>query len=299
MSHILKVDQFYSDAKKMRAHFDKRFADPQGIEADRFVWDYWHVPDQYTLLRTPAYHYFPEKMYLAFHEELVMWGRKTLGCWDISPPWLSCYINGCKQELHSDVPHGPWAFVYSLTPWEQRRFTGGETLIIKPQVLSYWQNFGSEQDRELSSFIDRIPAEMNRLTVFDPRYPHGVTEVRGTQDPREGRLVIHGWFMEPKTYVEGGLADEELALEEILNSAFDQVQELLGKNESIQGTVSIQLKVNKEGSVTHSGFGTNTLLTVTGQVPKKLNSALLILYKKLKFPKAAGASEMTIPLIFR
>ncbi len=26
----------------------------------------------------------------------------------------------------------------------------------------------------------------------DPRFPHGVREVHGTKDPREGRLVLHG-----------------------------------------------------------------------------------------------------------
>lgn len=29
-------------------------------------------------------------------------------------------------------------------------------------------------------------------TVFDPRFPHGVREVRGTRDPLKARLVIHG-----------------------------------------------------------------------------------------------------------
>jgi len=144
MNHLLTVKNFYSDAKKMRGVFEDRFKDPRNTDSQRFVWDYWHVPDQYTLVRTPAYYYFPQKMYEAFHQYLVDWGRQNLGCHDISAPWLSYYVDGCKQELHSDVPHGPWAYVFSLTPWKNRTFSGGETLLLRPSVLNYWQNFVDE-----------------------------------------------------------------------------------------------------------------------------------------------------------
>lgn len=48
-----------------------------------------------------------------------------------------------------------------------------------------------------------VEPEFNRLTVFDPRLPHGVRPVRGTQDPREARLVLHGWFTEPTPFFTG------------------------------------------------------------------------------------------------
>lgn len=31
-----------------------------------------------------------------------------------------------------------------------------------------------------------------QLSVFDPRFPHGVRPVSGTRDPQQGRLVLHG-----------------------------------------------------------------------------------------------------------
>ena len=40
------------DAAALRGVFDQRFADPRAIRPERFLWDYWHVPDQYTLVRT-------------------------------------------------------------------------------------------------------------------------------------------------------------------------------------------------------------------------------------------------------
>ena len=71
--HLVR-DGFSADAKALRGVFDERFADPRSTRADRFVWDYWHVPNQYTLLRTPAWEYFPEPLYERFHEALVLWG---------------------------------------------------------------------------------------------------------------------------------------------------------------------------------------------------------------------------------
>ena len=123
---LLIVDRFAEEAAPLRAHFEERLADPRSTRGDRFVWDYWHVPGQYTALRTPAWLFFPKKLYEAFHQRLAWWGRRVLGCHDISPPWLSNYVDGCRQELHGDLPHGQWAFVFSLTPWTKRRFTGGE-----------------------------------------------------------------------------------------------------------------------------------------------------------------------------
>lgn len=291
-------------AKPLRHAFDSNFADPRSTSADRFVWDYWHVPGQYTALRTPAYTYFNEKLYRQLHHEIVMWGRRTLGCWDISPPWMSCYIEGCKQELHSDVPHGPWAFVFSLTPalkWSQRKFSGGETLILKPQVLNYWQNFSQAQDRELDSFVDKIESPFNQLTVFDPRYPHGVNEVRGTHNPAEGRLVIHGWFTEPKTYLEGSLKPQAKKVESLLDGTFDQVvalvQECNQQMLALQGVLSLQLQILPSGKVENCRFATANVLDQFGDSPSVFLRRLKTIYLRLQFPKSTGKTLLTLPLI--
>ena len=141
------VDRFAAEARALRAHFDVRFSNPRSATADRFVWDLWHVPGQYTALRTPAWEFFPKKAYDAFHQRLVWWGRRTLGCHDVSPPWLSCYVNGCEQRLHGDLPHGPVAFVFSLTKWDTRTFRGGETLLVRDEVLDFWRGFISTRWR--------------------------------------------------------------------------------------------------------------------------------------------------------
>src|ERR1043166_2295879 len=80
---VIVVDRFRPESPQLRAVFDARFAAPREAHADRFVWDYWHVPDQYTALRTPAWTYFPRRLYAQFHNRLVAWGRSVLGCHDI------------------------------------------------------------------------------------------------------------------------------------------------------------------------------------------------------------------------
>lgn len=46
--------QFLPAARQLRDVFDERFAEPRSNAPERFLWDYWHVPDQYTLIRTQA-----------------------------------------------------------------------------------------------------------------------------------------------------------------------------------------------------------------------------------------------------
>ena len=93
--------------------------------------------------------------------------------------------------------HGPWAFVLSLTRWEERRFSGGETMLLAPSTLSHWATHSSDAVVERSDLMQLVEPAFNQLAVFDPRVPHGVREVRGCRDPRAARVVLHGWFVEP------------------------------------------------------------------------------------------------------
>lgn len=263
--HYLTIDKFYPKAKRLRDVFDKRFANPLLTHADRFVWDYWHVPGEYTHLRTPAYNYFPQKLYEHFHRYLVQWGREHLGCHDVSPPWLSCYIQGCRQFPHQDVPHGPLAFVYSLTP-HKRKFRGGETFISKPRTL--------------------IKPEFNRLTLFNPSLTHGVTEVKGTHDPREGRLVIHGWFVNPRPFWVGPLnvQDVQSGLDEGLGRV--PFGELALEN----GFASYRLKITPEGKVREARVLADSF------VGRETAKQLLPFLRVFRFVKRSKGTTLTLPL---
>lgn len=267
--HYLTVDSFFPEARKLRAVFDQRFKDPLRSAPERFVWDYWHVPGEYTVLRTPAYHYFPKTIYERFHRHLVRFGREQLGCHDVSPPWLSCYVEGCRQEPHQDLPHGPLAFVFSLTPWAQRTFRGGETFIMKPRT--------------------RIEPQFNRLTLFNPSLIHGVRQVKGTHDPREGRLVIHGWFVNPRPFWTGPMRVEEIEValgESLSNAGFDLLQ--LG-----QGLLSLRLEILPSGRVRRVSTLINSLMGAKPAHVERLKAQALA----WRFPSKASGTKLTLPLM--
>jgi hypothetical protein len=289
---------FFKNAKLLRKEFENGFIDPRSTDSKRFIWDFWYFKNQYHHLRTPAHYFFSKKNYVDFHSQLVQWGRSNLGCHDVSPPWLSYYVDGCFQNMHADVPHGPWAFVYSLTP-KNRKFEGGETFILKDDVLNYWKSFSDKDHREFKSFFHIIAPEFNQLTVFDPRRPHGVTEVKGSRDPLEARIVIHGWFVEPRPYVVGGLSAKQVGL--VLNKLFHNLQEFLNQQSLLHGCLALRLRVNSGGTVSQFKIISNSLIDL--YVPENKNIKLIHTlknyFKKVKFPSSPKPSEMTIPLLFR
>jgi hypothetical protein len=262
--HYLTVDRFHPQAEALRRVFDRRFAEPLRASRERFVWDYWHVPGEYTQLRTPAFEYFPSALYASFHRRLVRFGREQLGCHDISPPWLSCYVEGCRQEAHQDLPHGPLAFVFSLTRWQKRKFRGGETFIQKPRTF--------------------IEPKFNRLTLFNPALTHGVREVRGTHDPREGRLVMNGWFVNPRPFWTGPLSPEDVQL------ALDDGLSRLDPRKLESGFGSFRLAIAPGGEVREVRPLVDTF--ASARVTKELASQL----GKVRFPKKPRGSRLTFPL---
>jgi hypothetical protein len=56
VKHVFTVQNFLSEplASSLRGTYDEKFANPCELSGARFCWDYWHVPGQYTQMRTPA-----------------------------------------------------------------------------------------------------------------------------------------------------------------------------------------------------------------------------------------------------
>jgi hypothetical protein len=275
------LPKFSPFANGLRNHFDQRFEDPRRATQDRFVWDYWHVPEQYTLLRTPAYQYFPPTLYKKFHMHLVNWGREHLGCHDISPTWLSSYVEGCFQGLHQDEPHGPLAFVLSLTNWSKREFSGGETLILKDRESSS----GFREQRQIFHYI---APQFNQLAVFDPSLTHGVNEVRGVRDPRQSRLVLHGWFLQPRVFWQGGLRAPQVG--RVLD---EQLPAILEHFPEMNGFISLRLQITKTGKVTAI-----KKLFETINNPREERTLIRALLA-LSFPKTKSGAKLTLPMVFK
>ena len=298
---VLTIERFSQDATALRAEFDAKFADPRRALTNRFVWDYWNVPGQYTALRTPAWEYFSAKLYQRWHTALVGWGRRVLGCHDISPPWLSNYVEGCKQELHGDLPHGPWAFVFSLTPWQKRIFSGGETMLVRDEVLDFWDQFTSVRSIEQGEILRFIEPRFNRLIVFDPRIPHGVREVRGTTEPRAGRLVMHGWFVSPRPFIDGPLQNSRgaVAVAAHIDALSPVVAQTLGSL-PLAGLISYQLSVAPSGEIARVTVLSDTTRTVLAMEPERQRAARALRKHLLswKLPTRPQSSTVTLPLLF-
>jgi hypothetical protein len=239
------VDNFFDGAEGMREVYDARFGTPRAASDDRFVWDFWHIPDQYSYLRTPGQSFFPPDLYGDLVVRLRAWGLANIGCAGLVRPWLSYYVDGCHQALHADVPQGPWAYVLSLTRWNSRRFRGGETLVARDRLLDFWSRSEPDAGMEETDILETVPARFNQLTVFDARFPHGVRRLEGTRDPIEGRIAVHGWFREPRILAADRIASP--ATTEALEAAITTVGR--GAPRDVSGLVTAQVRVAASGRV--------------------------------------------------
>jgi len=260
---VVTVNNFFPGAVDMRRAFEERLGARRGIERDRFLWDYWHVPDQYTYIRTFADEFFPSTLYGGFRDHLIAWGRENLGCARIVSPWLSYYVDGCRQELHSDIPHGPWAYVFSLTNWDKRTFTGGETVLLRQHTLNFWRSYDPSRFSELTSFVELIEPCFNRLTVFDPRIPHGVRPVEGTREPLDSRIAVHGWFHRPAVVVSEAI--EQAAERPVFEATLAMLLVSLRDVSGVDGLVTSRLDLTADGKVSDARIVSSSLVSTAGE----------------------------------
>ena len=290
------VPDFFAQAAEMRAVFDERVGRRRSVAKESFVWDYWHIPGQYTYLRTFGDRYFPEPLGGAFLSRLRAWGRDVLGCGAITPPWLSYYVEGCVQELHADVPHGPWAYVFSLTRWEDRRFSGGETELLSPETLEFWRHFSPDEGLEARQLVERVPAEFNQLTVFDARIPHAVRAVHGTHDPLDSRVVLHGWFAYPELITSDDIGGEK-ALVSLKLATAQLARRIEGAN-SVTGVVTVRVEFGGDGQAREARVLSDTLASTAGDGPRPATvlEGLTDALGGLRLPGAADGSWAIVPV---
>ena len=287
---------FFPEAQKLRGHFDQTFGTPLQADPSRFCWDYWSIPGQYRLLRTPASSFFPAPLFSKFLSHLTRFGREAYGCQMISHPWLSAYTDGCLQNFHTDVPHGPLSFVFSLTNWKKRSFSGGETLLARPKMLRYFSEYRSEESDEEGSLIESIPAEFNQLVVFDPRHPHGVRAVHGVDSILDSRLVIHGWFTDPRPMLEGSLGFKKILppMDRFAEGVIGGVNRM----GTYSGYLSLRLTIRESGTVDSIRVLHSNLVDETGQFAGKSALHRILKSTERSFPKSRGKTVLTLPLLF-
>lgn len=293
---LIVVPEFFDGAREMRASYDERFGSPRASKRSRFVWDYFHVPGQYTYVRTMVENAFPLALYSNFLHRLRSWGRDRLGCDRIVSPWLSYFVDGCRQELHTDVPHGPWAFVFSLTDWDHCTFTGGETMLLTPECLDYWRSFEPSASREAEYFVEMVPPRFNQLTVFDPRIPHGVRTVQGTGDPLASRIILHGWFREPSICLSETL-EGKLSVP-IVQAAVASLENRLASLDGVTGLLTARVELDPGGSVASVEILSNTLVSSAGRMEETGEAAQTVVdfLRATKFPAVAEAGWIILPV---
>jgi hypothetical protein len=290
------VDDFLplEQAEAMRQAIDDHFADPNAHGADTHqIWNYWFVPDLYAYLRTQPEKVIAKPQVDAFVERLRVWSAQTLGLARVTWPYLSCYVAGCRQELHNDSANGRFGYVYSLTR-EDRKTLGGDTIVHHEgdafRALSARPGAGH-------SFFDAVAPRFNRLVLFDDRMPHAVTRLEGSMDPREGRFVLHGHISESEPIIAGALPGD--ALLGPVNVAFRTFTEGVFLD-GYHGPVTIRLDIAPKGEVSahhvlldrviYAGDGESRWPMLLGDLLARLTA--------LRFPAAPGPSQVLLPVSF-
>jgi hypothetical protein len=263
------------------------------VPRERFVWDYWHVPEQYTYIRTFADEFFPRDLFDRFLDRLMKWGREQLGCTGIVPPWLSYYIDRCGQDLHADVPHGPWAFVFSLTNWDERTWSGGETFLLSEDTLAFWRTYNDRHVSELESFVELVESPFNRLTVFDPRIPHGVRRVYGTQEPLDSRIAVHGWFCDPGLVLSEAAEPERRVFEATLAMLLLSLREVKG----VDGLAAARVDLAADGSVARTRLVSSSLVSTNGgDAAAEVEQAMIDFLAGSRFPALGEEAWAVVPV---
>lgn len=203
---------------------------------------------------------------------------------------------------------GPWAFVLSLTDWEARRFTGGETTILRPSTLDHWRGFDAAAGAETPQLLALVAPLLGQLAVFDPRLPHGVRMVEGCRDPRAARVVVHGWFAPPTPFFEGAL--EEDAATPALNAALGPLYQELAELPAVVGTLVARIGVQGDGRVAALSFLPHNLVVRPeaglggpeddAGVAREVMECVARGLAGLRFPEApgGGGTSITLPFIF-
>lgn len=129
-------------------------------------------------------------------------------------------------------------------------------MIMQPEVLDLWRNFEAGNAMECGNIIRYIPATpLGRCIAFDPRIPHGVTRMIGTNDPRRARVVVHGWFNDPEVCWFGPWGGDETTAEaaESLDESLQPLVETLGSGEigRVVGYLAARVQIDEDGCVDH------------------------------------------------
>lgn len=296
-SHLV-IDDFLplAVAQSMRRDIETHFGRPEAHAAiTHQIWNYWHVPGQYTYLRTNPERLMARPKVEDFVGALRAWSTERLGFADVSWPYLSLYVAGCRQGLHNDSENGRFAFVYSLTK-NDRKTTGGETLVFKEGDL-FRDHVGKSNAGP--GFYAAIEPKFNRLVIFDDRMPHAVERVDGSMDPMEGRFVFHGHIKENGAIVTGALSPQA-ASDVVMSALVPFCDEAFARIRLYHGPLVLRLNVSPAGEVASCAVVLDRVAAADRSDAEwpRLKADLVKRFEALKFREADGPTTITQPVMF-
>ena len=295
---LIVIDGFLPPelALAMRQDIDAHFADPERHNpATHQVWNYWFVPDSYTYLRTAPEKVIERSRIEAFHKGLRDWSIGMLGMANVTWPYLSLYVSGCRQNWHNDSVNGRFGYVYSLTR-DTRRTIGGDTL-VRHEIDPFRAHLATAAAGR--KFYETIEPRFNRLVIFDDRLPHSVERVDGSMDPAEGRFVLHGHLSEGGTILDGALS-EDMVKDPLLALLRQIGADCSAEAALYNGPLILRLTIAASGAVGGCQVMVDRVLHPDpGHVDwLPLRANLVGRFARLQFPHADKETVLIQPLLF-
>ena len=190
------------------------------------------------------------------------------------------------------MPHGQWAWVFSLTNWDERTWSGGETFLLGEQTLDFWRTLDERRGAELESFVELVESPFNRLTVFDPRIPHGVRRVYGTRDPLDSRIAVHGWFRDPGVVLSEAAEPARAAVEATLAMLLLSLRGV----EGVEGIVATRIELSADGSVADARVVSSSLVSTSGAALEEAEQTIVEFLAASRFPALSGDAWAVVPV---
>jgi hypothetical protein len=293
------ISDFTPLAPQMREQIERHFRTPEKHGPEHQVWNYWYVPDSYTYLRTNPEKVIERKLAEQFVAQITQFAMTQLGMDHVTWPFLSLYVDGCGQALHNDSRNGSMGYVFSVTKWDERTFSGGETLLFHEQ--DYWANGRFTAIGATSSFYDLVPARFNQLLLFDDRVPHSVPTVRGVVDPCDGRLVLHGHITARRILLRGPLQQPRHAQSAGARRLVELIKQLVEEHRGrVHGVATFEVRVDAEGTA----HDVRTLIDRILPLPGGMDTTNLVAriheqLSTLRFDPADGESTLAVPFVFQ
>jgi hypothetical protein len=234
---------------------------------------------------------FSDELFSRFSAHLNSSMVKRFGLQPGHIPYVSMYSNGCFQAIHNDAGAGRFGYVYSITDWKNRTFSGGETGVFHDN--EYYASGKHLEGAATTSFYKLVPAEFNQLLLFDDRSPHFVTQIQGTMRPDQARVVIHGHLVDAPPSIYGGLAMQSIGtiVEQIQGEILDKFKYLSGK---ASGVMTFRLEITEKGGGSQFAPLIQRILPLNHKSsraiikPAQLGRVLM----NAKFPESEGPSQL-------